>query len=40
MCMSMRGVKKPGSQTMTMVTRGAFDEDSKLREAFIQMVTR
>ena len=40
MCMSMRGVKKPGSQTMTMVTRGAFNEDSKLREAFIQMVTR
>ena len=38
MCMSMRGVKKPGSQTMTTVTRGAFSEDAKLCETFMQMV--
>lgn len=40
MCMSMRGVKKPGSQTITTVTRGAFCEDSKLCETFMQMVKR
>jgi len=40
MCMTMRGVKKPGSQTVTTVTRGAFKEDSKLQETFIQMVRR
>ena len=40
MCMSMRGIKKPGSQTVTTVTRGAFSEDSKLCETFMQMVRR
>lgn len=38
MCMTMRGIKKPGSKTVTTVARGAFKEDSKLREAFMQMV--
>lgn len=40
MCMSMRGVKKPGSQTVTTVTRGAFRENPKLCETFMQMVQR
>ena len=35
LCMSMRGVKKPGSKTVTTVTRGAFKEDAELkREAY------
>lgn len=38
MCMTMRGIKKPGSKTVTTVARGAFKEDPKLREAFMQMV--
>ena len=40
MCMTMRGVKKPGSQTVTTVTRGAFKEDIKLQETFMQIVRR
>ena len=40
MCMSMRGIKKPGAQTVTTVTRGAFREDAKLCKAFMQMVKR
>lgn len=31
-CMTMRGVKKPGSKTVTTVTRGQFKEDSSLRQ--------
>ena len=27
MCMTMRGIKKPGSQTMTYVCRGAFENN-------------
>ncbi len=38
MCMSMRGIKKPGSKTMTYVTRGAFAENEKLQEKFFQMI--
>ena len=38
MCMTMRGVKKPGSQTVTIVTRGAFAEDEKLQNSFYQML--
>ena len=40
MCMTMRGVKKPGSQTVTVVTRGAFDEDRALQELFFQIFGR
>lgn len=40
MCMTMRGVKKPGSQTVTVVTRGAFAEDEKLQNRFFRMVQR
>lgn len=38
MCMAMRGIKKPGSQTMTTVARGAFKEEYELQRAFMQMV--
>ena len=40
MCMSMRGIKKPGSQTITMVTRGEFRENTKVQETFMQMVKK
>lgn len=38
MCMTMRGVKKPGSTTTTIVTRGAFQTEEGLRNTFFQMV--
>jgi GTP cyclohydrolase I len=38
MCMTMRGIKKPGSKTVTIVTRGIFDGDSDLKNTFFQMV--
>lgn len=38
MCMTMRGVKKPGTQTVTMETRGAFAEDKHLLEEFFRMM--
>ncbi len=38
MCMTMRGVKKPGSKTVTMACRGAFEEDEKLQNRFYQML--
>lgn len=34
MCMTMRGVKKPGSKTVTMARRGVFEDDEKLQNAF------
>lgn len=37
MCMTMRGVKKPGSKTVTFAARGAF-EDEKLADRFFQLV--
>ena len=40
MCMTMRGVKKPGSSTVTVVTRGSFKESDKLQNTFFQMVRR
>lgn len=38
MCMTMRGVKKPGSQTVTMVKRGVFEDDKDLTDEFFQMI--
>ena len=38
MCMTMRGVKKPGSKTVTLVTRGVFKEDPVLQNQFLSMV--
>lgn len=38
MCMSMRGVKKPGTETMTYKTTGCFTEDEELRKLFFSML--
>lgn len=40
MCMTMRGVQKPGSKTVTTVVRGAFAKDYFLQQTFLQMVNR
>ena len=40
LCMTMRGVEKPGSQTVTMATRGCFQTDPKLQQYFFEMVRR
>ncbi len=38
MCMTMRGVQKPGTITVTTVTRGEFEKDFNLQQTFLQMV--
>ena len=38
LCMTMRGVKKPGAQTVTYVTRGVFDENEHLQNKFFRLV--
>lgn len=38
MCMTMRGVKKPGSQTVTMVARGECKENERLQNMFLSLV--
>lgn len=38
MCMTMRGVEKPGSRTVTVASRGCFQEDPKWQELFFRMV--
>lgn len=38
MCMTMRGVKKPGAKTVTFAAKGLFEEDGRLLERFFQMV--
>lgn len=38
MCMTMRGVKKPGSRTMSIAARGAFEGNPGLQERFFQML--
>ena len=38
LCMTMRGIKKPGAQTVTTVTRGVFDHSKELQDTFYQMV--
>ena len=40
MCMTMRGVKNPGAQTVTEVTRGQFEERQHLQEEFWRMLGR
>lgn len=38
MCMTMRGVKKPGSKTITIATRGVFETDNGLKEQFFSLL--
>ena len=38
MCMTMRGVKKPGSRTVSFAVRGAFEEEPMLQERFFRML--
>ncbi len=38
MCMTMRGIKKPGSKTVTMACRGVFEEQESLQNRFFQML--
>ncbi|NLJ96883.1 MAG: GTP cyclohydrolase I FolE [Clostridiales bacterium] len=38
LCMSMRGVSKPGSKTLTYICRGDFDEDKSLQASVLALI--
>lgn len=38
MCMTMRGIKKPGSQTLTYICRGEFENNPALQQMVFRMV--
>ena len=38
MCMTMRGIKKPGSKTVTKAARGAFEENKELEDEFFRLM--
>ena len=38
MCMTMRGLKKPGSKTVSVAVRGVFEENERLQNMFFRMV--
>lgn len=39
MCMTMRGIKKPGSKTVSVAARGVFEDNSELQNRFYQMLS-
>lgn len=38
LCMTMRGVRKPGSKTVSIAARGAFEREPALQEKFFEML--
>ena len=38
MCMTMRGIKKPGSKTVSVAMRGVFEENERLQNMFFRMI--
>ena len=38
MCMTMRGIKKPGTKTVTVMARGSFENDEHLQNTFFRMM--
>ncbi len=38
MCMSMRGIKKPGSKTAVYAVRGVFEQDTALQQMFMGLL--
>lgn len=38
MCMTMRGIKKPGSKTVSVAVRGVFEENERLQNMFFRMI--
>ncbi|MBO4911530.1 MAG: GTP cyclohydrolase I FolE [Butyrivibrio sp.] len=39
MCVSMRGIKKSGSKTVTVASRGCFENDQNLRDTFFKLIS-
>ncbi|SDH07919.1 GTP cyclohydrolase I [Alteribacillus persepolensis] len=40
MCMTMRGIKKPGAQTVTSAVRGTFEEDAAARAEVLSLINK
>lgn len=38
MCMTMRGIKKPGTTTVTYICRGEFEDNEKLKNTFFHLI--
>ncbi|MCR4944442.1 MAG: GTP cyclohydrolase I FolE [Clostridium sp.] len=38
MCMTMRGIRKPGTKTVTTTSRGIFKEDTHLRQEVLTLI--